>query len=116
MTYKRCIVLTLFGLLACCHEACGQTQKVQKKARPAPPARDPNTPGFVTAKELPDGAVPPSDRDGNFIIGPTHKRASELEVKADVPKGTVHQLTMSSTESKIYPGVARKQGTFGTPD
>jgi len=24
-------------------------------ARPTPPTRDPNTPGFVTAKELPDG-------------------------------------------------------------
>ncbi len=46
-----------------------------RKARPAPPARDPNTPGYVQAKELPDGSVPPADADGNFIIGPTHKRA-----------------------------------------
>ncbi len=41
-------------------------------ARPTPPTRDPNTPGYVTAKELPDGANAPSDADGNFIIGPTH--------------------------------------------
>ena len=41
-------------------------------ARPTPPTRDPHTPGYVTAKELPDGAVPPADADGNFIIGPTH--------------------------------------------
>ena len=27
-------------------------------ARPAPPQRDPNSPGYVKAKELPDGAVP----------------------------------------------------------
>ena len=41
-------------------------------ARPTPPTRDPHTPGYVAAKELPDGAVPPADVDGNFIIGPTH--------------------------------------------
>jgi len=39
--------------------------------RPAPPTRDPHTPGYVTAKELPDGLVPPANVDGNFIIGPT---------------------------------------------
>src|ERR1700690_1641316 len=42
-----------------------------RPARPTPPARDPNTPGYVAAKELPDGAVPPVDADGNFILGPT---------------------------------------------
>ena len=36
------------------------------------------TPGYVTAKELPDGAVPPPDADGNFIIGPTHNPAPEM--------------------------------------
>ena len=44
--------------------------------RPTPPTRDPNTPGYVTAKELPDGAIPPADADGNFIIGPTHNRCA----------------------------------------
>ena len=29
--------------------------------RPAPPARDPNTPGYVTAKELPDGENAPGE-------------------------------------------------------
>jgi hypothetical protein len=28
--------------------------------RPIPPTRDPHTPGYVTAKELPDGSVPPA--------------------------------------------------------
>src|SRR5437588_340929 len=32
--------------------------------RPTPPTRDPLAPGYVTAKELPDGAVPPADADG----------------------------------------------------
>jgi enterochelin esterase-like enzyme len=84
--------------------------------RPVPPTRDPNRPGFVTAKELPDGAVPPANANGNFIIGPTYTPAPEMTVGENVPKGTVHNFTMSSAESKIYPGIARDQGTFGTPD
>ena len=87
-----------------------------KPARPAPPARDPSTPGYVTAKELPDGTVPPADADGNFIIGPTHTPAPEMKVKDGVPQGTVFNLTMQSTDSKIYPGIAREPGTFGTSD
>src|SRR4029079_18431062 len=33
-----------------------------------------------------------------------------------VPHGTIYNFTMSSADSKIYPGVARDAGTFGTPD
>jgi iron(III)-enterobactin esterase len=84
--------------------------------RPVPPTRDPNTPGYVQAKELPDGAVPPVDADGNFIIGPTHHPAPEMTVQEGVPQGTVSTFTMSSADSKIYPGVAREPGTFGTVD
>ncbi len=84
--------------------------------RPVPPTRDPNTPGYVQAKDLPDGAVPPADADGNFIIGPTHDPAPEMTVQEGVPQGTVSTFTMSSTDSKIYPGIAREPGTFGTVD
>ena len=84
--------------------------------RPPPPTRDPLTPGYVTAKELPDGAVPPADADGNFIIGPTHTAAPEMAVNEAVPQGTVYNFTMSSADSKMYPGVARDAGTSGTPD
>jgi enterochelin esterase family protein len=84
--------------------------------RPTPPTRDPNTPGYVTAKDLPDGTVPPPDADGNFIIGPTHNPASEMAVQEGVPQGTVYNFTMSSADSKIYPGIARDVGTFGTVD
>ena len=85
-------------------------------ARPTPPTRDPHTPGYVTARELPDGTVPPADAYGNFIIGPTHTPAPQMTVKPDVPQGTVHNFTMSSADSQDYPGIARDQGTFGTPD
>ena len=74
------------------------------------------TPGYVTAKELPDGAVPAVDADGNFIIGPTHNPAPEMTVNESVPQGTVYRFTMSSADSKMYPGIARDAGTFGTPD
>jgi len=61
----------------------------------------------VQAKELPDGEVPPVNADGNFIIGATHKPAPEVEVKENVPHGTIVNFTMESADSKFYPGVAR---------
>jgi enterochelin esterase-like enzyme len=84
--------------------------------RPAPPTRDPHTAGYVTAKELPDGEVPPADAEGNFIIGPTHNRAPEMGGENVALQGTVFNFTMSSADSKMYPGIAREAGTFGTPD
>ena len=50
----------------------------QQTARPVPPTRDPHTPGYVNAKELPDGTVPPADSDGDFLMGPTHTPAPEM--------------------------------------
>lgn len=84
--------------------------------RPPPPTRDPHTPGYVTATELPDGTIPRPDQDGNFIIGPSHPAAPEMTVQPGVPQGTVYSFTMNSADSKIYPGIAREAGTFGTPD
>jgi iron(III)-enterobactin esterase len=81
-----------------------------------PPTRDPGTPGYVNATELPDGVNPPADADGNFIIGPTHNRAPEMTVQEGVPHGMVYHITMNSADSKIYPGIAREAHTFGTVD
>ena len=89
---------------------------LQPVARPVPPTRDPHTPGYVEARELPDGAVPPSDVDGNFIIGPTHNPAPEMVSADDVLQGSICNITMNSTDSRIYPGIARDAGTFGTVD
>jgi enterochelin esterase-like enzyme len=88
----------------------------QRRRRRSPPARDPNTPGFVEAKQLPDGEVPPPDADGNFIIGSTHNPAPEMKTQDGVPRGEVIEFTMNSADSKIYPGIARRRGTFGTVD
>jgi iron(III)-enterobactin esterase len=84
--------------------------------RPTPPTRDPHTPDYVNAKELPDGAAPPATVDGNFILGPTHNPAPEMAEQAGVPQGTVYTFTIESADSKIYPGIAREANTFGTAD
>jgi enterochelin esterase-like enzyme len=84
--------------------------------RPIPPTRDPHTPGYVAAKELPDGANAPPGADGNFILGPTHDPAPKTIEHEGVPKGTVYEFTMDSADSKLYPGIARDPYTFGTPD
>ena len=83
-------------------------------ARVTPPTRDPQAPGFVAATQLPDGAIPPANADGNFIIGPTHNRAPEMTTNN--PAGTVYRFTMSSEDSRIYPGIAREPNTYGTVD
>jgi iron(III)-enterobactin esterase len=92
------------------------TPAAVRPARPTPPTRDPHTAGFVAAKELPDDTNAPADADGNFILGPTHTPAPEMTVQAGVPQGKIYEFTMSSADSKIYPGIARDAGTFGTPD
>jgi iron(III)-enterobactin esterase len=121
MTYRLCIACLIgflpsivpgFGL------AMAQTAPAvaARPARPAPPTRDPHSPGYVTAKDLPDGTIPLPDADGNFIIGPTHNPAPEMTVQEGVPQGSVYEFTMESSDSKIYPGIARDPNTFGTPD
>ncbi|WP_433984871.1 hypothetical protein RBB78_11350 [Tunturiibacter empetritectus] len=54
--------------------------------------------------------------DGNFILGPTHNPAPEMTAHEGVPQGTVYEFTMDSADSKIYPGIARETGTYGTVD
>ena len=109
-------------LLGCVHPVTAQTSSnaaTPTSARPARstfPTRDPRTPGYVAATELPDGAVPSPDADGNFIIGPTHRPAPEMLVQTNVPQGTVYYFTLNSTNSRIYPGIARERNIFGAPD
>ena len=105
----------LLYLIAGTAPATGQST-TNHPAHTPPPTRDPHTPGYVTATELPDGTNPPADVDGNFIIGPTYHHPPEMMVLTNVPQGTIYSFTMSSADSKIYPGIARDRGTFGTPD
>ncbi len=85
------------------------------RGRPPIAARDPHTEGYVTAKELADGSIPPAKQDGNFIIGPTHPAAPELTANDSVPHGSVFKFTMESTESKFYPGIMKGPAPGETP-
>ena len=91
-------------------------QSPSPAVRAAPPIRDPHTAGYVTATELQDGTVPAPTANGNYILGPTHPAAPEMSVHPGVPQGTIYDFTMSSADSKLYPGIARDPNTFGTPD
>src|SRR5580692_2010704 len=98
----------LIGIMSGLDPAMAQAAPAAPQARPAPPIRDPHTPGYVTAKELPDGDNAPVTADGNFILGPTHNPAPETTVQEGVPQGSIYNFTMESTDSKIYPGIARE--------
>ena len=87
---------------------------VRPPRQPAP-TRDPHTAGYVAAKELADGTIPSPNEDGNFIIGATHPAAPEMTAQEAVPKGTVYNFTMESTDSKFYPGVARDPNPVPNP-
>ena len=104
-----CMMCLAAGLLPAMAQA---PAKASTGARPPDPTRDPNTPGYVKAKELPDGAIPSPKEDGNFIIGPTHNPAPEMAANESVPKGDVFEFTMESKDSKFYPGIAREPNTF----
>lgn len=108
-----CLILSL---VAVPRTTLCQSAPPQHIERPAPPTRDPNTPGYVTVKELPDGTTPPANVDGNFVLGPTHSPAPEMSSQENLNNGTVIEFTMSSSDSKIYPGIARDANTFGTVD
>ncbi len=114
----RCLSISLLAVLSTLgHAVSGQTAPpAQTTVRPAPPTRDPHTPGYVEAKELPDGANPPANVDGNFVIGPSHAAPRETAALGDIPKGSVIEFTMNSADSKIYPGIARDAGALGKPD
>jgi iron(III)-enterobactin esterase len=87
-----------------------------QQPHPAYPTRDPHTPGYVQATQLPDGMVPPINKDGNFILGPTHTPAPETSVEPDVPQGIVTEFTMTSDGDPYYPGIARDPGTSVAAD
>ena len=115
--FRLLSIAFMVALTAGATSATAQPQAVAPSpVRPMPPTRDPHTPGYVEARELPDGANPPANADGNFIIGPTHNASPESSTPQDAPKGAVIEFTMNSAGSKFYPGIARKSNTFGTVD
>ena len=65
---------------------------------------------FCVSPAVGQTAEPPlSAKQAEIVIGPMYADAPELTVKDDVPRGTIYQFTMNSTDSKIYPGIAKNQ-------
>src|ERR1700675_4808739 len=92
----------LVGLIAVLNPVPGQSPpSAQHTERPTPPTRNPHSPGYVTAKELPGGANPPANADGNFIIGPAPDVPPEVSVQDGIPRGTVIEFILNSSDSKI---------------
>ena len=111
----RTSLATGIGLAAAA--ACLLAQGPQPARPPqGPPVRDPLSPGYVKATELPDGGLPPVNALGNFIISAAHPPSPDMAAKDGVPRGEIHTFTMSSADSKLYPGIARDQGTRGEQD
>ena len=107
----------LLALVAITSAALAQTPATATHpARPPMPTRDPHTPGYVTATDLPDDTLPPPTADGNYILGPTHTPSPDAAQQPGIPRGTVADFTLTSADSKLYPGIARDPTTFGTPD
>jgi enterochelin esterase family protein len=56
---------------------------------------------------LPISAVAKPVDQGEAVIGPVYADAPELTVQNGVPLGTIHEFTMDSADSKLYPGIAK---------
>lgn len=69
--------------------------------------------GMVCAAEAPPvdftkfAPWTPAADEGDYVLAPPYADAPELTPRENVPKGTVHEFTMNSTESKLYPGISK---------
>lgn len=56
------------------------------------------------------GAKPKETTDqAELTVGPVYADAPEMTVPEGTPRGAVHEFTMDSADSKIYPGIAKNQ-------
>ena len=95
---------------------CVSLDRAAVAQRRASPVRSPTAKAFDHMTRLADGELPSAGAEGDFILGPTHPAAPEMKPQPGVPRGRIVRFTMDSADSKIYPGIARDPGTFGTPD
>ena len=68
----------------------------------------------MTAKELPDGAVPPVDVEGNFIIGPTHAPAPEMTASPPTPT-LAPEMDLAIETPEISEALPIEPGPIETP-
>src|SRR4051794_965205 len=50
-------------------------------------------------------ADPGTEGNGDFTVGPEYTNHADFAVKENAAKGTVKEFTISSSESKLYPGI-----------
>ena len=107
--YRAIVLGVLFHMIWIVNPAMGQT-----------PNRDPHTPGYVPATELPDGVNPSPNANGNFIIGPTHDPAPESIVNAGVlraermvnyAKVEEHCCAVKEQGDQALPGIDKQKVT-----
>ncbi|HEV3417395.1 MAG TPA: alpha/beta hydrolase-fold protein, partial [Pirellulales bacterium] len=57
------------------------------------------------ATQVSSASATTNEENGDSTIGPSYANAPELTAKDGVPKGALHEFTMDSKDSKIYPGL-----------
>ena len=109
-------IVVLFTAMAVITAFAQTPAPPQKTERPAPPTRDPHTAGYVAPRNCPTAKFLPRMRTAISSSGRRIRLLPNCPRKTARSQGRVIEFTMNSSDSKIYPGIAREPGTFGTPD
>lgn len=127
LTLTAVVVAAVVGMGVVEHSVGAQAPTQPAAPATAPAPATPQTPGIPASPGAPGAgrgrgpqgppllptppvtATPTPTAEGNFVIGSPYAPAPELTVAPGVPRGTVSEFTMESTDSKIYPGIARNQ-------
>jgi enterochelin esterase family protein len=96
---------TMLGLVL--FEAGTRAQQAPSSPPPTAETRPPNRNNAGPARAV--TRTPTPNDNGDFVIAGPYPAPPEATVRDGVPKGIVREFVMKSTESKIYPGVARNQ-------
>ncbi len=86
------------------------------RSAPRPQFAIPAPPAMSTPSNCPTAKFRPPTPTATSSSAPPIPPAPEMTEHAGVPRGKVIEFTMSSADSKIYPGIARDADTFGTAD
>lgn len=95
MTTPRLLGLAAAFALIGSAPALAADAPAKKKSAPAPLAATPSPARTTDHVE--------------FTIGPAYTYAPELTPRDGVPRGTVHEFTLHSADSTLYPGIAKTQ-------
>ena len=105
---RRLGIAFLIGLMAGVNLVTTQTtSSATRPVRPTPPTRDPTW--QVLSRPRSYLMAPYASGCGRQLYHwpNPQSRSGNVRAQEGVPQGTVFDLTMKSTDSKIYPGIAR---------